>query len=188
MPPSNATKREPDIPAAMRRPSSKGCTASLRQCRTNVGARTLRSSSVTSMSSRAIRMRAAFSGVVVVRCSSLNQRACSNVAPGMTMSIEYPLNWKIRAALPSGRDARRCRRIKNTKDKPGRCQSLSRVARIAAVLRRPGAGGGHTEAATEGAVEIGQIVEAAGKRDVADLAVRYVGAAQQIAGVLQAQF
>ena len=46
------------------------------------------SRSVTSISSKASRMRTAFSGDVVIRCSSLNHCICSGVPPGMNSEVK----------------------------------------------------------------------------------------------------
>ena len=54
-------------------------------------------------------------------------------------------------------------------------------------LRESSAHRGHAETATEGAMEIGEIVEAAGERDVADFPIAKMGTAQQSACFLQTQ-
>ena len=61
------------------------------------------------MSSTARRMRAAFSGDVVLRCSSLNHCTCSAVAPGMNSEVKiwrkagfsWPQPWRMRVSTAS---------------------------------------------------------------------------------------
>ena len=64
-----------------RLPCSNGTRASSRECMTRVGTVTWPSSAVTSKSPGAIKLRTAFSGEVEMRCSSLNQSACSLCRP-----------------------------------------------------------------------------------------------------------
>ena len=85
----------------MRRPASNGTRASSRVCSTSVGTLTRGSSAVTSVSPLDVKIRAAISPDTVIRCSSLNQSACSLVAPGMNPEVN---NWRNAAfSLPQPR-------------------------------------------------------------------------------------
>jgi hypothetical protein len=69
--PGKTMKRAPGMPAANWRPASRGVTTSSRTCMTSVGAFTLDRRSVTSKSPTTSKYRAAHSGEVVFRHSSL---------------------------------------------------------------------------------------------------------------------
>jgi hypothetical protein len=78
----------PGIPAASDRPRASGTATSSRACMTSVGAVILESSSETSASALARKLRTAFSGEVEMRCNSLNQSACCFVASGINLVVK----------------------------------------------------------------------------------------------------
>jgi hypothetical protein len=84
---SSSTNCAPGIPAASRRPSANGATASWRAWRTRVGTRIWASRSVTSMDARARISSPARAGDVVLRHRSLNHAICSGVASGTKREV-----------------------------------------------------------------------------------------------------
>ena len=96
--PGKAMKRAPGMPAASWRPASIGTIWSSRTCMTSVGAFTLESRSVISKSPTTSKYRAAHSGEVVFRCSSLKivrllVRSPRDESPGEHL----PKAWIVRA-------------------------------------------------------------------------------------------
>src|SRR5215467_5126728 len=75
----------------MRRPASNGTRASSRAWSTRVGTVTWPRSCVTSVPAKAAEMRAAISPETEMRCSSLNQSACSLVPSGMNCEVK---SWR----------------------------------------------------------------------------------------------
>src|ERR1700716_3623419 len=73
----------PGMAAAIRLPASKGTLASFGECITSVGTLTCDRSELTSTSPLARKLRTASAGELEIRCSSLNQSACSLVPPGI---------------------------------------------------------------------------------------------------------
>ena len=92
--PSSGTKRAPGMPAASRRPGLERHARVVAACITSVGTLTCGSSAVTSTSPFARRFRAASSAELEIRCSSLNQSACSLLRAGNELGGEH---------LPEGR-------------------------------------------------------------------------------------
>ena len=96
-------------------PASNGTLASLRQCMTRVGTLTCGSSAPMSTSPFARKLRAASSGKHETRCRSLNQSACSLLAPGMNWVVNicrkagfswpHPSRIKVSIAFPAALSA-----------------------------------------------------------------------------------
>ena len=123
----SATNRAPGMPAASSRASSKGTIASWVACMTRVGARTRPSRSVTSTSPAASVSRSAFSAEVDTRWSSLNQAACSGLAPGMNSVVKTCRKAGVSRPQPSRMSA--CR--------PARASRVARAAVLPAARGAP---------------------------------------------------